>query len=135
MAVIEQALVSLLAGDPAVSAMVEDRIYPETAPQGESRARLTYQRISGQRVKSLDGPTGLAGPRFQVDCWAATKAESIDLARAVEKALDGFKATVEGVEIQGIFMDDERDGQLAPAHGDEEGDRRVSLDFFIWHKY
>lgn len=93
---IEKAMVDAVGGDATVSGLVGARIYPLVAPQGSTRPYLVYQRISTPRVRSHDGPSGLAMPRFQ---WtgvtdglqgAVKYSQLRTLADALRAVLDGY---------------------------------------------
>lgn len=135
---IESGLRALLIADAGVKALVADRVYPMPAPQNGQYPFLTWQRISGQRVFSMGGPSGLAEPRFQIDVWSANRenrpdgggpyAEARSIADAVRRALDGFNGTLDGIRASAILLD-ERD-----LFENESGTTRVSMDFRIWHE-
>ncbi len=126
--VIEEALYSHLAADAGVSALVGDRIYPTLAPQEAELPYLVYQRVSGPRVRSHGGPSGLAHPRFQITGAAETYPSLRAVMNAVRAALDGFKGTMGGtggVEVGGAFVENELDSE----------ETFVSrLDIVLWHR-
>jgi len=124
--VIEEALYSHLAADGGVSALVGNRIYPIEAPQQAALPYLVYQRVSGPRVRSHSGPSGLASPRFQITGAAETYPSLRALMNAVRVALDGFRGTMGGgVEVGAAFVENELDSE----------ETSVSrLDVVLWHK-
>ena len=91
---IETGLYSRLTTDTDVSGVISTRAYPLRLPQGYTLPALSYQRISTDRVHELDGVTGRAVARFQVDCWAETYQAVRDLANKVRLALDGHSGTL-----------------------------------------
>lgn len=129
---IEEALVAHLLADADVSALIDDRIFPNVAPQDAALPLLVYQRISSPRVRSQSGPSGLAHPRFQIRAKAATYAGARDLANKVRVSLDGFAGTMGGgggVSVGAAFLDNERD-----AYEDTLEAHSVPMDFIIWHR-
>ncbi len=135
---IESGLRAYLMADSGVAALVADRIYPAPAPQGAVMPFVTWQRISGLRVQSLGGPSGLAQPTIQLDCWAetGTRNETGDgygqakaLAQAVRQALDGKTGILLDGMRSAILLLDERD-----LFEGEARTVRVSMDFRIWHE-
>ena len=124
----ETAVRAILAADGTVSGLVSSRIYPMKLPQGPTMPAITYSRVSGPRVETITGPSGLAHPRVQVDSWASTYAGVKALATAVRKALDGYRGTIASVRVGGIIMDGELD-LYEP--GVEE--YRVTQDYVVWH--
>ena len=65
------ALRELLLDNSALSAMVGgSRIYPGQLPQGETATSIVYNQVSDVGSYTLDGPSGLAQQRFQIDAWS-----------------------------------------------------------------
>lgn len=125
---IENGLHSHLTGDSAIAALVALRIFPVIAPQGTLRPYMTYQRITAKRVRSLGGPSGLANPRFQIDCWAEDYDGALDLGEKVRAAMDGFTGVMGTVTVGAVLLDSDRDD-----HEIETELFRRSMDFFLWH--
>jgi hypothetical protein len=100
----ELAVYTLLKDAAGVAALVAGRVYPLQAPQNATAPFIVYQRISSRRVRSVDGPSGLAQPRIQVDAYAATYAGAKALASAIRTALDGYRGTVAGVRVGAIAL-------------------------------
>lgn len=124
---LEEALYVRLTGDAAVTAIVGTAVYPQAAPQNLEPPFITYARVSAERLRSFDGPSGLARPRMQVDCWAAGYRQARQLADATRRALDGWRSPADGVP--GAMLESDRD-----LHEPENGLHRVSMDFFFWHE-
>lgn len=117
---VESDLYTLLKDDAAVAALVSNRIFPLLMPQNPAFPAITYHRVSGPRVHSHGGPSGLASPRFQVSCWAKSYAAVRDLAEKVRLALDGRM----GALLQNELHTYEPDTETFHA----------PLDFVIWHQ-
>lgn len=102
---------SFLISDATITGLVSERIYPLTLPQSPVLPALTYSWISATRIPVMDAPIGMASPRIQIDCWAATYLVAVELFEAVRQRLDGFKGTltVGGTLVHGAFLDSERD--------------------------
>jgi hypothetical protein len=126
---IESALRTRALSVAAVSALIGTRMYPGKLPQDPTYPAVTYTRISGPRLYSHQGATGLAEGRFQFDCWAASYSAAKSTAAAVRESLEGFRGTVGSDVIASIFAVHEADS-YEPQEGDE-GDWRVSLDFWV----
>jgi hypothetical protein len=97
--------------------------------QGIRGLRGVMYRISGGADYIMDGPSGLAQARVQIDCHADTYSGAKALARQVRVALSGYR---DSLRILGVFLDAERD--LAPESGYGVLSGRVSLDFIIHYK-
>ncbi len=83
------------------------QVYLGRAPQNAQLPYTIYQRIDGNRWGSLDGPSGLAQSRFQVDSYDATPEAAITMAEKVCQRLDGYSGTIGGVRIDGISLDND----------------------------
>ncbi len=126
-----------LLDDGAIAAVVTDRVFPIVLKQGEQRASIVYQRISGQGDHTLQQPTWLARPRYQIDCWSLVSGEANSLANLVKERIDGFRGEMPYglnspqafVTVLGVFFTDEREDFDPPTKL-----YRVSRDYFIWHR-
>lgn len=128
---IEQALATHLANDSGISAIVGTRIYAGLRPQKSPLPSIVYSRVSGVRIESLQGSSGLARPRFQIDCCGKSYPAVKNLAEAIRLSLEGFRGTMGGgggVVVQCVrYLGD------IDFYSDDEEIFRVALDFEIWH--
>jgi len=114
-----------LLADATVASLVGTRIHPVIIPQKPPFPSVAIQTISGQRVHSTDGASGLTGPRIQIDCWDETFAGADAVFEAVRKRVDGKGSGV----IQGMFIESERD-----SYDFEINLYGRSMDVFVWHE-
>lgn len=129
----EGALTALLLGNAGVTALAGQRVYWRLVPQGVATGSwVVMHRVSGQRDYTTQAPSGLVSSRVQVDCVGASYGAAKVLARAVVAAAGGYRGTVGGMAIQGIFIDAERDDDDSNT-GDVATRFRTSLDLQIWH--
>jgi hypothetical protein len=126
---IEEDLITYLYSGAAVTALVGQRVTPLRMDQGADLPAITVQRIDGPRVRSLTGPSGLAHPRFQLDCWGSTYASVKAVATAVRQRLDGYRGLMGSTTVGGVSLESDQD-DFEP----DTGLYRVSMDFIIWHK-
>ena len=126
----ELAVYTILKNDAPVAALVGTRIFPSLAPQNAANPLIVYQRISADRITSLDGPSGLSWARVQVDCYAETYAGAKTLSAAIRVALEGYRGTVGGVRVGGISLETDRD---LYENDPEPGLFRVTHDFTVIH--
>ena len=127
MATIESAITAALAGATGVSALVGNRVFPSGGRQGAAYPYVTWQRISTQGAAHLDGPSDLDWPRFQIDAWADTALQALEVADAIRAALDGIEQTTDPA-FYGTFQD-----QRGPTPDAETRKFGVSQDYFIWY--
>lgn len=133
-----------LLADSNISSIVGGaRVYAIKLPQGETRASIVYSKISGIGDYHLQGPSGLARPRIQIDCWApdadgiAGPDASAALGRLVKERIDGFRGSMPygsdspqaSVEVLAAFLDSERED-----YDDTAKLYRTSLDYLIWFR-
>jgi hypothetical protein len=129
---IEQAIFEALTEDSGVAAIVSRRVYPSLMPQNPTLPAIVYTLISGQQEESHDGPSGLARPRYQFDCYAETATGAFALSEALRLALHGFSGTLGGsggVTCGGILFAGKR-----VLYESETRIHRVSIDYLIWHE-
>lgn len=127
---IEQALKTLFTGGSPndIATLIGNRFYADVLPQSPTMPAVVFSLLTGANIRSTDGPSALANPTFQIDCWASNPAGRAALFKAVRQRLDTFSGTVEGVVIQGIFLVRYRD-----LYDNETRLYRRTADFSIWH--
>lgn len=134
MAVIEEAIETRLSGWSDLTDIVGTRIYPGRVKQATRSAStlpaLTYIRASAVRTHSQSGYSNLAAPRFQFDAWGDKESYGTvkDIINEVRKALVGFRGTIDGVRIDAVIAESERD-----EYEDDTETWRSTLDMRIWH--
>lgn len=129
---IEQAILTALFANASVKGVVADRIYYVQAPQGVTAPYVVFFKVSGPRVHSHDGASGLAHPRFQFSCFAKTYAAAKQIAGYIQTVLQGYSGTLGGtggVTVRGCFYENETD-----LYEPDTGLFHIALDFYIWHK-
>jgi len=131
---IETGIVALLRADEDVAALVVARIYPLTAPPGASAPYIVYQRVATPKIRSLEGESGWAGPRFQLTIWASSYAGARTLADHVHDCLADYSGEADDVTvIHGAFVDED-DVQQAPTDLDQRRFYGIRQDWDFWHE-
>lgn len=128
---LEEAIRAHLVANGGVSALIGTRLYPLVLPQDPTYPAIVLTRVSGVREHSHDGPSLLSTSRLQLDCIAPTAAAAKNVADKVRLALDGFRGTMGGaggVEVNGAWLEDERDG-----YDDELRVYSASVDYMVLH--
>ena len=83
----------------------------------------------------MDGSTGLARPRYQIDAWSPNPDVAAALGNTIKEVLGGYRGTVafgsnspqDTVVVRGVFMEASRDTY--------DSDNKLygkSRDFIIW---
>ena len=107
----------------------------EVGQQGEQRQEqqhpdavvvpyITWQQVGGTPVNFLDTATlpSKANGRFQINTWAATRAEALTLAKQVENAVRATTSLQPAVLSQPVATTDE-----------ETGRKGYRQDFSLWN--
>jgi hypothetical protein len=79
--------------DPTIAGIVGQRIYDSQFPQGELRTGIVFTEVSSIGDHHMEGPSGLAQARYQVDAWASIQDDASDLSLAIKSRLDGFRGS------------------------------------------
>lgn len=129
-----EAIVAILLASSTLTDLIGNRVYPNYVPQNAAMPAVTYQRISGPRDHTFDGPSGLVQSRYQLNSWGATYGDMESVADAVRIAMDGFTGSVGGRVIQNIETDDETDIPVITPGVDQTRRMGSGMDFNIWYE-
>lgn len=129
---IRPALRAFLLADAQIAAVVSARVYPIKLPQGVKDTSIVYTRVSGESDYKMEGATGYARSRMQIDCWASKVDDAVLLANLVKDALSGYSGVMgatPAVFVQGVFCADEREtfDDIVQLYG-------MGRDYFIHHE-
>ncbi len=126
---ISSAIRDVLIDDAGVSALVEDRIYPQVLPQKPTFPAITLQQLDSPPIDDITGHAGLHRSIFQIDAWAQSQASSNLLAEKIRLALSGYTGEPLGVKVRGIRLESKVD-LFEP----EIANYRKIQRFVIWHR-
>lgn len=104
------------------------RIYPVFYPQNPTWPVVTYQRVSGVRIRGLGGPHGTSEARIQFDVWGQTYVQVKAVATALRHALDGYAGAMGTETVGGVVLETDRD-----LYEDDAKLHRASMDFMVQH--
>ncbi len=132
------ALRKLLADDATVAALVSTRISPQKTGQRSAKPYMVYRTISGVRSAHLTGTALVNKALIQIDGFADTEQEAVDMVSAVRKELDGRIRTSVTLSsntiIVSIFLQDERRRLVRSLDGSDDGEYGFQLDFLVMHQ-
>ena len=103
-----KAIHSILSNDAGVTAIVDTKIFPNIVPDKDSSGNtiedpvLVMRRSEVSAEYSKDCKTDDA--TVTVTCFAASYFQAVDLADAINTALEFYKGTVEGISISAIRL-------------------------------
>ena len=117
---------------------VDADVYPVGALPKQTRTRyVTFQRISAQHHRHLNGGSGVRSERWQIDCWTRTMSDAELMSDAIRISLDNRTTAIgDGAnltEIDAAFLEDDSEEFTAPTDKSQVGHARVRMDFTIWH--
>lgn len=136
---IQQEVVKYLRKQPEIAALCGERVYARYRKPGEPVPAITMHTVSATRLKTTLGPCEMAIANLQLDIWAATEAEAKQLYWAIvgkknDVRLDGYGPALMGeIWVASASVDEARDIDEAPAHGEVQGLYRTSLDVSIMY--
>ena len=81
---VETSLAACLLAAPALAGI---KVRAEVAQPTDVTPYIVHTQITGVRVNSLRGDSGLANPHFQIDVYADTKSQTSTLKRAIREAI------------------------------------------------
>lgn len=110
-------------------ALAGSRLYPQKLPQGSTLPASVYQQVSEVGDMAHDGPLDLFKPVYQFDCYGNSLSQAKTLALTLRQQLNGYKGTVGGVTIEGVFF-----VNMVDDFGDALEVYRVSVDFRFMYK-
>lgn len=108
------------------------------APQTTTtRPFVLYHRVTGRRLRTLTGPSGVSHPTIQLDVVGRNYLAVKRLAEAIRKELDDLArgTLIGGKTVQVAICNDDRDaagGDVRPLHGDELAEHRETIEVTIW---
>ena len=124
-------LVSLLANEATISAIVGSRIYVSKAPQTASLPHIVITQIGSGENQTLDGTTGLRFVDFDIDCKDDRSVGAEALGNAVRVFIDDASGTAGSQTIEAVLMNNESTDYEPPVDGSDKGVHVVLLDVTI----
>ena len=110
---IEQGLVQLVQGTPAVAAIATaGGGFLGTLPKDFLLPSWSYVIVSDPVDYELTGPVSLGCTRIQIDCYGTVGADAIRLAKAIDAVLIGYRGTLpdpDATVVQGCFRTNKLD--------------------------
>jgi hypothetical protein len=123
---IEEALNTLITTNQKFISVFGSTLYPLTIPLDAKLPAAAFQVITTETSKTHDGPGDMITPHIQFTIEAPTYRGAKIAAKALRKAIDGYKGTVSGIKIRAIFWENEYDG-----YSEQSEIRTVRQDYQI----
>lgn len=119
-----------LRDDPAVSALVGDRIYYQTRPDGAAYPCIVISTISRIPRRDLDG-IAWTETRLQVTAMDTKEPGAEAVAKAIQDSLDGFSSAL---MAGALYVMECRVETAFPMLQEETGQTHYHVDVVITHK-
>lgn len=104
---IEVAALNLLRASAAVSARLDDRIYPDVLPENVVYPAASIQLVTARRITApLLAPAdpGAVDTTLQITAWSNTKKDAKATSRLIRQAIQRWRGTIDGFEIWDITV-------------------------------
>jgi hypothetical protein len=88
-----------LAADSALGAELDERIYPDMAPEGTAFPVLVFQRLGGRRDSSYCGTNPVVLGNYQFNIYARSRLETRTLGDLVRDLLLDFRGQMGDVRV------------------------------------
>lgn len=134
---IVQLVRELLLEDPAIVAVVGDRIYPMSWPDAPEFPLIILQKITGLGEADNQGDAGIEGARLQADVYTDQGYEEVvALKRLVRQRLHAFKGGPVSAPcaIDASFCINDVDQPVPAIERAGPRLRRRMLEFRIWNR-
>jgi hypothetical protein len=126
---IDAALKDYLISQAAFSSLCGDKLYPDLVPEEVPYPAVAYQRISTHRLYGINGPIGYAEARIQFSVFALNADSALAVVEAIRAGIDGFRATIGGVNVREIGSYDERSAYEPVSKSPER-----QIDFYVGYE-
>ncbi len=131
---IGKAVYNQLSNNATIVAVVGERIYPLSIPQGESLPAIVYQVISEEHDNHVDGSGGLAHATVQISCYATSYAAARNLAETIRVAITGDRGTYASIEVTGCLLESDLDIYHPPADASDVGVYQIANSYSYWYR-
>ncbi len=132
---IGKAIFSRLSSTTAITALVDDRIFPESIFSGEAFPQSAYTITEAKPDRTFTGASGLVDSTVDIFIVAKDYAGAASLTDAVATALDNQAGTWGGIKVQGAFIKSRTDEHAPlPDSGQDEPYYVTTLTLSVWHE-
>lgn len=91
-----------LAGHPGLAALVGTRIRPDLADPDDNYPFVVFKRSGLQRITGFNGTVHGQIETFDIECWADSRSQSVDVFEQALQALDAAGLVAEEGEPDGM---------------------------------
>lgn len=106
---VSPAVYNILRGVTAITDLVSDRIYPDTLPQKQPYPAIVHYVENVDKTTYTGGATTNYKITVNLDIFFQVYANGKTLAEEVKNAIEGYRGTVGGVQVQLAFFQSQTD--------------------------
>lgn len=131
---LQRALYAFLSLHAPLTALVATRVYPSIAPSSAAFPYVTVQRLAVGSIYHMGGASATHDTLVQIDCWALSAIQAQQVAQVIRQSLDGFTGTWDGLEVDGVFIENEIDDAEPAEDASQRIFYRTILTLACWHE-
>lgn len=102
---IEAHLKDWIVTDPAISALIGDRVFPQFVPEAETLPSIAYSIISDQATLTMSGPASIRNPRVQLSIVAVKQMVVSQVAELVKARINSWNALYSDMQVSSCFAE------------------------------
>ncbi len=120
----------------AITALVEDRIYPFKVPEKQCFPAVTYQIINQDHDHHLTGASGLVQALVQITCYDFNYSKCTEVREAVRNAMDGFNQTqMGGSFVHNFILQPQESEELIISEDKSQEDiYKIEMEFQVFYQ-
>jgi len=126
-----QAIYERLTSDAAVVALIENRIYPQAAPQNAEKPYVTYRIVAAVDSENFEGSDELLMRRYEFTSYAQLYDEARAIVAAVKQSLQAFQGMMGSCDVDSIQFSDGDAG--SDSYDDDEKTHQTTIDFRVFY--
>lgn len=136
---IEAGLYQFLNSHESITDIVGDRIWRHRLPQDYDWSigpAISFWKVSETHDHDLDGGSGVARARIQIDTWSNDPDDPEDVAEEIRLLLQGFSGTMApNVEVMETLLENVRvDAESPKQNGTDEWRFHWAVDYMITYR-
>lgn len=102
---IELHLKDWIIGDPQITAIIGERVYPQFVPEAENLPAIAYSIISDQAHLTMNGPASIRNPRVQLSIVASKQMYVSQISELLKKRINAWVAVYPDMIVESCFAE------------------------------
>ena len=127
---IESAFYTFIKLQTGITALIGNRIYPDTAPESVTLPCLVFEKTGADRQLTFLKSSGVVTATLQLDIFANSRLAAETIVESIRLAFDGYQGTWDTTTIFMARLDNESVGwEIETAT--ETGTHRATVDLIV----